>query len=525
MFEELKKKKQATGLNFKAITAWALFGAIILVFVFLDMNPRNGGVSEGGAAAQVNRTVISMAEVAELAEAQRRNNPSAETQRQVLQTQVLDQLISREVLLQEAEKSGLVVTDKQIGDVILNEKYFQENGRFKRERYTGYLQATRKSAAEFEDQVRRDGVQQRAVRLLSMAVKPSQFEMDRQKEVQDMKADTEFVAIPTDEVAKPASIAAADVTAFLQGDGQKKANEYYESKKVSEFTKPEEVNARHILITAKRGDSAAEEKANEKIKTIEERLKKEDFGKIAKEMSEDPGSKEKGGELGFFSQGKMVREFEAAAFSLKPNEVSKPIQTDYGYHIIQVIEKHPAHAKTFEESREGIARKLLASERSAKALDEVRELVKKGDLTSLNQWTQKAGYKWEETGPFAVDSENIPKIGANSEYADIAFSLSAAKPLADRLIRQGSQTYLVRYKAVPPQAAKINKVVKQTPKGGSKPAASDEFGEDSMSEMMKTFLARRRTEEAYLRWVKRLRDDAKISFAPGFGVSSQTSTN
>ncbi len=522
MFEQLRKKKRASSLNFKAITAWALFGAIILVFVFLDMNPRNDGVSEGGAAAQVNRTVISMAEVAELAENQRRNNPSAETQRQTLQAQVLDQLISREVLLQEAEKAGLVVTDKQIGDVILNEKYFQENGRFKRERYMGYLQATRKTAAEFEDQVRRDGVQQRAVRLLSMAVKPSKFEMDRQKEVQDMKADTEFASIPTEEVVKSPAISVADVIAFLRGDGEKKANEYYESKKVSEFTKPEEVNARHILIAAKKGDSAAEEKAKEKIKTIEERLKKEDFGKVAKELSEDPGSKDKGGELGFFSQGKMVREFEAAAFSLKPNEVSQPIQTDYGFHIIQVLEKRPAEIKTFEQSRDGIARKLLAAERSAKALDEVRELVKKGDMNAVNQWIQKSGYKWEETGPFSVDTENIPKIGPNSEYADVAFTLSAAKPLADRLIRQGSQTYIVRHKAVP-QTAKDLKIVKQSSKAGLM-GAGNEFGEDSMSEMMNTFMARRRTEEAYMRWVKRLRDDAKISLAPGFAGAPATST-
>jgi len=109
-----------------------------------------------------------------------------------------------------------------------------------------------------------------------------------------------------------------------------------------EFGEPEKIRVRHILV---KGETEAI--------SIAERLKKgENFAKLAQEYSIDPGTKDKGGELGFFSRGQMVPEFEEAAFVLKIGERSKPVKTSYGFHIIELEEKKEATKKTFGEVKE-----------------------------------------------------------------------------------------------------------------------------------------------------------------------------
>lgn len=505
MFEQLKKKRRAGGMSVKAITAWFLFGAIIVVFIFFDMSGRNNSsmVGGGGGAAQVNATIISQADVAEAAENLKRNpfyGQFAEMGRNILQAQALNELINLELITQEAKKQGLLVTDAQIRDSIVNETYFQEEGRFKRDRYMGYLAAVHKTAGEFETQQRRELMRQRAYRMLDLALKPTSLETEIQARVQEMKANVEFVSIPAEAAVSPTSLAPAEVATFLKTEGvEKRITDYFEANKATEFSSPEEVNARHILIKAEKGNAEAEAKAKAKIAEIQNRLKTEDFAKVATETSEDTGSKSKGGELGFFGRGRMVPEFETAAFQLKPDQVSEPVQTQYGYHLIKVLAKHEAKTKTLDEVRDGIARKLLASERSAKALDELRELLKKGDVGVVSQWLQKNGFKWDETGAFTIESEQVPKIGESSEVVDAAFGLSAAKPLADHLIRQGANVYVLKFKALP---------------NAKSESAKNEIG--PKPDMMREYVGRQRVGDAFRRWQTMLREGARVSVSDEF---------
>ena len=137
----------------------------------------------------------------------------------------------------------------------------------------------------------------------------------------------------------------------------KEAREYFEKNR-EDFDIPEQVRARHILVDT-------EEEAQEIISRLE---KGEDFAEIAKEVSKDTGSKDKGGDLGFFSRGEMVKEFEEAAFSLKVGERSEPIKTSYGYHIIEKLEHKEAREVSYEE-----------------VADKVKEAIKKNKLPELRQ--------------------------------------------------------------------------------------------------------------------------------------------
>lgn len=129
---------------------------------------------------------------------------------------------------------------------------------------------------------------------------------------------------------------------------------FYEKNK-DKYREEEQVHARHILIKvapdATQGD---EDKLKKRADDALKRAKKgEDFANLAKEFSED-GSKDKGGDLGFFARGQMVEEFEAAAFATKPGQVSDLVRTQFGYHIIKVEEHKPAKTLSFEEAQDQV---------------------------------------------------------------------------------------------------------------------------------------------------------------------------
>lgn len=139
----------------------------------------------------------------------------------------------------------------------------------------------------------------------------------------------------------------------------KQTSDYYTEHK-AEFEDPEMIQARHILIKvpteAMPDDWIAAESRIYEIKKLLDKV--DDFSTVAKSFSEDPGSKYKGGELGFFSRGQMVPEFEKAAFALQTGEVSEPVKTIFGYHIIKVEERKKVKTKALQEVKEKIKNKL-----------------------------------------------------------------------------------------------------------------------------------------------------------------------
>jgi len=178
------------------------------------------------------------------------------------------------------------------------------------------------------------------------------------------------------------------------------AKSFYD-KNVEKFKYPDQVRASHILITANRQELASmiaaenkgkelseaeinaqvDKKIDEKRKAIEDihnELQKDitQFAKIAKEKSEDPGSAVKGGDLGFFAKGRMVPEFEKAAFSMKPNTLSGIIRTQFGYHIILVTDRKAAGQEPYEKVKDNI-KAYLKKEKQIKYVDDLVESLKK----------------------------------------------------------------------------------------------------------------------------------------------------
>ena len=119
---------------------------------------------------------------------------------------------------------------------------------------------------------------------------------------------------------------------------------------VKQLGEQQEVHARHILIRAAPGDDKAGKEAEDKIKAVIERLKKgEDFAKVASDVTEDPSGKANGGDLGYFSKEQMVPEFSDTAFKLEKGQISEPVKTQFGWHVIKVEDKRAKTVPKFEE--------------------------------------------------------------------------------------------------------------------------------------------------------------------------------
>jgi peptidyl-prolyl cis-trans isomerase D len=405
----------------------------------------------------------------------------------------MSQLVEMELVRQETDKQRLWTTDAEVRDYIMGIPQFNEDGRFKPELYKNYLAAVRKSPAEFEDEIRRERSLRRSVEMFRAALQPLPIETERQKELGAMKAEVEFVRIPAESLVIPESIPQAEVQAYVaKPENEAKLKAAYEARK-QEFSTDETVRARHILVS---GD---DKKAEEKIKMIASKLKTEDFAKLAGQYSEDPGSKNKGGDLGSFTKDKMVEEFSKVAFSLPVGQVSEPVKTQYGYHLIKVESKKPAQTRTYEEARDDLASQEIARERSRAAVEQLEAAMRQGDAGAVTKFIEANKLKWETSGPFSIEAESIPKMNAGDDAIRTAFALNAQKPMADRLVRQGPVAFIMRHKGV--QAAKDD-------------------AKDPQAGLLSEFTANRRSEDALRLWLESLKKGARISYNGSTGGPS-----
>lgn len=435
---------QLSAKNFVAIL---LFGAIILVFVLFGVSDRLGGGGIG-AAAQVNDALISIA-----------NMQSAESNlRQIygdvfgndayrLRSEALRGLIDRELMSQAARKSGIVVADAEIAQTITKDiPVFQNNGQFQRDYYLRYLEMTRQSPKDFENGIRQQQEALRVRHLFEMTSTVNTLETEKMAELKAYKMNIQFVRVNNSEWMKKYPVSAAEAEKALTNEEfLKKVQEDFK-KNMASFARDEEIRAQHLLLQVKPGSSEADDKkVLAQIEDLQKKSASTDFGKLAAQYSEDPGSKAKNGDLGFFSRGKMVKEFDEVAFGAPLGKVVGPVKTSFGYHLIRVTEKKPAQVPDFEKQKVEVAQKLLAEEKLMAEMKGLEEAVSKGDEGALESALKALNVSWEESGVFDLSQENAPKI--DSTLANNALTeLSLEQKLLKRVVRDGDDKYILKLK-------------------------------------------------------------------------------
>ncbi len=526
MFDELKHSGRNT--RTKVIT-WAIFGAIILVFVLWGLSPRGGSsmMGTGGGVAHVNSTTISLRDLNDAVTQMEQNmqgSPYAsffqgEAGQQRMNEMALNQLVQSELVYQACVANQLVTSDTAVAEIIRGAPIFNENGKFQRERYMNYIENMRTTTGEFEEKLRRGTITQDAQRVFASALRATPQEVKKQMDLRDLQADVQYAEIQTSKLMSASQVSDEEAKAFMaQSDSEKKLKDYY-STHGSEFNTEEQVHARHILVKFESPKPESVKAAEKKAEDLLAQLKKgADFAKLAKENSDDPGSKARGGELDAFPRGRMVPEFEKTAFSLKPKTLSGLVKTQYGFHIIEVLDKVPKTTLAFDAAKAGIAKTLVAEKKSESMMTEIRELLKKADVAGVDKFVAANKLKWDSTGPFSISAASVPKIGNNDEFAKMGFKLSAKAPLATELVRQGDKAYIMKYKEAPKVAAKETKPAKskkgQAPKEESKLETPDEMAQN---------ISYQRSQDAFQGWIESVRKSSRVEMSKNF-ASSQSET-
>lgn len=451
MLDKIRQPSRAKGL-----VAYIIFGAIIVVFIGFGVVPESTNTVATGVVAQVNRSQISLADFRErvqMVEKQYQMRmdqipPEQRTQyTQMIRQRVLEDLIQYEVAFQAAMGNGIICSDAEIRDYIVDIPAFQEEGRFRRERYNAYLSNSRLSASQFEEKVRKDLILKRLQNLFQQALLPTPAETEKDQLLGRTRLNLEFVGYSLEDLVKNIPATSAEVKAFLaNAENQAKVKKLYEDN-LNQYAKPEQVKARHILIRADNSKPGADEAAKAKVATVQKRLEKEDFAKVAKEVSEDPGSKDKGGDLGYFSKGRMVPEFEAAVFKQEIGKVAAPIKTDFGYHLILVEDRKPAMTPTLEQVQDQIATQLVGQTKIDSVQKRLDGLVASGDEKALRVAAKEFNLKFEETGEFGLDAMQIPKLGDEEKVISAVVERKGQKGLVPQVIKSGNKSYWVIVKS------------------------------------------------------------------------------
>ena len=435
--------------NSRSVLTYVLFGIIIVVFV-VSFGPGSKGCGTLGHnetwAAQVNDRTISPGEFeqqyAQLYQLYRRQGaPDMDALLQLrLRQMALEQIVQRELVGQEARKHGILITDDEVANAIRAQPAFQTNGQFDLELYKRLVAANFGSPAKYEDQLRHDLADQKMMAVLRDTARVSNEEVVEAWRAENDRASIEFARFTLAQARAEVNPSEAELKAFAEQNGPRIEKFYKDNP--SRFDKKKEVRARHILVKVDPNAPASEQAAaKKKIEAIAERIAKgEDFAKVASEVSEDPGSKSKGGDLGKFGPGVMTKTFEDAAFALKPGQVSAPVKTPFGYHLIKVEEVQEPQVLSLEQARPEIARELLTDDLAkklaqGKAEEALRRLTagqsfaeafpsgegeaKKGGSEPMRLGGQVV--KPEESGSFsAASSPNLPRLGPYPDlFADV----------------------------------------------------------------------------------------------------------
>lgn len=373
----------------------------------------------------------------------------------------INSLIDQVLLQEEAERLNLEVTDKDVVEAIAKVPAFQENGVFNKERYLQVLAYQRMSSEEFEALQRGELTNNKVREQLQAGITVSDADIEAEFRNNNEKVNLNFVSLAPAAFEKAVKVSVEALQSYfkenqevfripekvslryLQFEPQRYLEQVtFEESELEKFYRRhidryeilEKIKASHILIKV---DAGAEDKAKEKKRAFAEKILAEikagkDFAEAARENSDDTASAVKGGSLGYFTRGSMVKPFEEAAFNLKPGEISDLVETTFGYHIIKVEEYTEPGVRSLvdamDEVKEGLRNEKARQLAFEKAMDAYNMNRKTGDLQAAAT-ANELGIK--ETGLFANDGY-IDGIGNNKEIINAAHLLQAqtlAKPV------------------------------------------------------------------------------------------------
>ena len=433
--------------------------SFILLYIPSFLGDTRQGAANNAVVAEVNGQEISAAEFRRVYQQQiqaYRQSYGANVDERLLKQlgidqRIVQQMVEEQAALAEAKRLGIAASDAEVRERILALPAFQENGQFigdQRYRQVLQMQNPPMRPDEFEQEVRRSIMTEKLQAALTGWMTVSDADVQQEYNRRNEKVKLAVVSFPADKFRQGVVATDADVAKHFDAHKEEfripekrkirfiaidqealrqrvtvtgQQIERYYNDNIQQFSTPEQVHAEHVLLKTADKDDAAVKKQAESI--LAQAKGGANFEDLAKKYSEDDSNKAKGGDLDYFGRGQMVKEFEDAAFAAKPGDIVGPVKTQYGYHIIKVLDHRQAQTKPLAEVRSQIEDQLKFEQAQDQAQKEATTIASQLKSPSdFDTVAREHGLTVRESGFFQQD-EPIAGIGLAPNVTQQAFAM------------------------------------------------------------------------------------------------------
>ena len=434
-----------------------LFGVIIgmlALSMLLYLVPQGPSSTEsaGDVVARIGDQTVTLADINnQLNEIRQRNNIPPQLEG-FYASQLLKQLVFQKEMEYEAKRLGITVSDKERADRIRQILPTAYNGDtfIGIDAYANQVQQRfQMTVPAFEEIIRSSLVEEKFRKLLTDGISVSPAEIQEEFRYNNEKVKLNYVFVKPEELAEKITPDEAEIKAYYEQNKSKfqipekrvvryglldlnqigqntpvtddELKAVYQQN-IQQYEVPNRVHAEHILFTTVGKTDAEVAEIKKQAEDVDAQAKKKgaNFEDLAKKYSEDPGSKAKGGDLGWIVQGQTVPEFEKAAFSLPKGDVSDLIKTQYGFHIIKILDKETAHTKPFEEVKDSIRGPLQlqkVDQQAASVADKMSSQIRQSNKVTLDELAQQYHLSVAETRPVAAN-DPVLELGNSQDIKD-----------------------------------------------------------------------------------------------------------
>jgi peptidyl-prolyl cis-trans isomerase D len=449
VLDAIRGKKMGVRIMLGVILGFLCIGMLLYLV------PQDTGTQLTGTdvVAQVGDQKITMADVQLQLDRISRNGQIPASIRGLYTQQVLDNLIFEKSLVLEADRLGLRVTDEEHADFLkkLVPTAFQGDTFIGMDRYAAEVQARFQMAVpEFEEAIKTELLQQKFQSLVTDGITASDAEIHAEFERQNEKVKLDYVVIKPDDLQAKIEVSDADLAAYFEKNKaayvvpERRTIDYalldltqlrqraqvseddeklYYQGHIDQYKLEDRAHVAHILFkTVGKTDAEVAEIKKKADDVLTKAKHGGNFADLAKQYSEDT-SKDKGGDLDWIVRGQTVPEFESAAFSLPKGAISDLVKTQYGFHIIQVIDRQTARTQTFDEVKAPIAAQMLTEK--AEALGEnlssqIAEEIRRAGRVPVEQIAKKFEMTTGEA-KLVEANQPLPEIGNSPALLDAIF--------------------------------------------------------------------------------------------------------
>jgi peptidyl-prolyl cis-trans isomerase D len=479
MIRFLQSGNKATKYILSALLL-VLAGSMVVYLIPGFMN-NVGAANTAGVVATVAGEKIRTEDVSKFVQRQTATQRVPDFYVPILMQQAVRRLIQQEEVRYEAGRLGLKASDAEVRDELQNgvyKQFFFPDGKWiGQKQYVDFLAQNQMTPEVFEEQVRNEVLGRKLYEMIFAGVNVTPAEVEQNYKDKNLKIKFQYAVLNVDDLQKEIKPAEAELKAFYEKNKARYQNAIQEKRqlryivvlekdaenkvtvsdaqvqreyndRLPQYRLPERVKVRHILITTPppgpdgKPDTKGMDEARAKAEDVLKQAKAGgNFAELAKKYSQDPGSKDKGGELGWTDRGRLLPEFEKVAYALNPGQISDLVQTSYGFHIIQGEERDVARVRPLSEVR-GEIEQTLKAQAASSALDaQATSIENAAKKVGLDSAAAQAGARVLESNPVSR-TDSLPGIGPAPDVMAAVFANNEKGPELQRFA-QGYVVYQV----------------------------------------------------------------------------------